>query len=155
MINDDNHNDIGHYIDISNLDEHMIYEIIHEQQKIIVNWDYDNDYINSLMTKEFNEMFLTCEYYFNGSWVNELKRAFNWKMGNNIGISTHHYVFVGKIVISQFQNVSDDMFNLKIDENGFLCVKPFRDNIRMHTFVRCNCMYNYLLDEENSPYIFK
>lgn len=148
-------NDIGMYIDISNLHEYMEYEIIPEQQKIIVYWNYENNYINSLMTNEFNELFLTNDYYFNGMWANEMKKMFNWKMGKTIGISTHHYVFVGKIVISQFQNVSDDMFNLKIDENGFLCVKPFRDNVRMHTFVRCNCMYNDLLDEENTPYIFK
>ena len=49
-------NDIGMYIDISNLHEYMEYEIIPEQQKIIVYWNYENNYIHPRKFKTAQNM---------------------------------------------------------------------------------------------------
>ena len=132
------------------------YEADNDKGTLTITWDYNNKKINKLMLSEFNGLFLPNDNYFNGLWINEVKTLFNWNKGKSTNIALCHYVFNGKIVVFRYTKNEYNIHNIKIDENGYLCVKPFNDNnIRSNEFVKCNCLYNELLDDENLSYILK
>ena len=142
-------------IGVDTLHDHYTYEILHEQQKILLKWDAKNIPLNQLMS---NEHSMSCDpeiYYFNGMWIDIIKSVFEWENGIEFGISMYHYVQFGTLVIYKLKNIGFKYYNFKIDEDGYFCVKPFRDSIRQDNYVRCNCLYNDLLDDENKPYILK
>jgi hypothetical protein len=145
-------------IDVYNLHEHYEYEFLHDQNKIRIYWNYDNLTLDTLMANEHNIICYPETYYFNGSWVDIVKRLFSWEKGTDLGISMYHYVFAGEIVIFRVRclgTVCTDWYNIKIDHDGYLCVKPFVGNTRQNEFVKCNCMYNDNLKQENDTYILK
>ena len=142
-------------INSDNLHEYMIYEVIAEKQNINIYWDCENTQLNDLIEGEFNELLMPHENYFNGMWVNQVKDMVEWEVGKNVGFSLDHYMIMNKVVIFQFKYLTYDKYNIIIDDRGYLCVKPIDNNFRSQYFVRCNCLYNDLLDQETTPYIFK
>lgn len=142
-------------MDVNTLHDHYTCDIIHEHQKIVLKWDSTDLLLNSLMSNEHSMACYPEKYYFNGLWIDIIKDVFDWEKGVEFGISMYHYVHNGVLIIYKLKNIGIDYYNFKIDEDGYFCVKPFRGSIRLDNYVRCNCMYNYLLDDDNKPYILK
>jgi hypothetical protein len=134
---------------VSNLHEHIIYNIFPEKERCILNWDTRNNDLNTLMKNE-NSLLLNQEYYSNALWINEIKRVLGWGIGKSYDIVICY--IPSQIVVYKTVNILNSF--VKIDENGYLLVRqPFK---QLHlTYERCNCLYNDLLDEENLPYTLK
>lgn len=136
-------------ISLSNLHEHIIYNIFLEKERCILNWDTRNNELNTLMKNE-NSLLLNQEYYSNALWINEIKRVLGWDVGKSFDIVI--YYIPSQIVVYKTVNILNSF--VKIDENGYLLLRqPFKQ--LQLTYERCNCLYNDLLDEENLPYTLK
>jgi hypothetical protein len=141
-------------IDYSNFHNYIDYEIIPEQRKLVISWDITNKQMDIFMNQEI-DMLYEVNHYLNGMWIDKIKNAFQWERGINLGFFMSYYTNSGRIIVFQHKYSGFDTHNKKIDEDGFFCVKPFVDNRRLDKFIRCNCMYNDILEEKLLPYIIK
>ena len=136
-------------ITVYNLHEFIKYTIIHGNQRIrmVITWDKSNRILNTLICNE-NSLMFNKAYYKNSLWVNEMKRLLEWEEGKSFNISMYLDInsIPYKIVIYETHHTF-----LKIDENGYLLMKPPGSE----TYELCHCLYNDLLNEENSLYILK
>jgi hypothetical protein len=62
-----------------------------------------------------------------------------------------YYIPLPKLIIYETRNIDGPSSLLKIDEEGYLLIRKGVTS----SFKRCNCLYNSLWEEENSPYIMK
>jgi hypothetical protein len=127
----------------------MIYNIFPEKERCVITWDNTNEELNTLMKNE-NSLLINPVYYSNALWVNEIKRVLGWEVGKSFDIAM--YYIPSKLIVYKTNNIVNSF--VKIDENGYLLVREINKQLNL-TFERCNCLYNDLLDEENSPYILK
>ena len=133
-------------INIYNLHEFIQYDIIPETHRLMITWDKTNYTLNALICNE-NSLIFDNNYYKNSLWVNEMKRILEWEEGKSFNISM--YLDINKH--TKIYIYETHYTFLKIDENGYLLIKP----PMTETFKRCHCLYNDLLDEENTLYIMK
>ena len=131
-------------ITVYNLHEYITYTILPESRRLVITWDKSNRILNTLICNE-NSLIFNKGYYKSCLWVNEMKRILEWVQGKSFNISMY---YDGNYKIHIYETNSTF---LKIDENGYLMVKP--PNTK--TYDLCNCLYNDLLNEENSPYTMK
>lgn len=136
-------------INVYNLHKYSNYDVFPERGRCTIAWDMNNVELHALMKNE-NSLILDSDYYTNSFWVNEMKRTLSWELGKSFTLDMY-YVPLLKLVIYETRNIARHSSRLKIDEEGYLLV---RKNDRS-SFERCNCLYNSLWEEENSPYIMK
>ena len=136
-------------IDVYNLHKYPNYEMFPERGRCTIAWDMNNVELHTLMKNE-NSLLLDSDYYTNSLWVNEMKRTLSWELGKSFTLSMY-YITLPKIVIYETRNVEGPLSRLKIDEEGYLLIRKNGET----SFERCNCLYNSLWEEENSPYIMK
>ena len=143
-------------VEVNNLHNHLRYETFPETQTLIINWDCENIQMNELITNEYNMLYVSGSHYFNGLWVNEIKKLFHWDFDKTIDVNICHLEHIGKIVIFQYaDNLNYDSYTLKIDENGYLFSRPIRIGTPLNEFVKCDCLYNDEIDRENNVYTLK
>jgi hypothetical protein len=136
-------------IDVYNLHKYTNYEMFPERCRCTITWDMENEELHTLMKNE-NSLILNSDYYTNSLWVNEMKRTLSWELGKSFTLSMY-YITLPKLVIYETRIVDGPWSRLKIDEEGYLLIKKNDET----SFERCNCLYNSLWEEENSPYIMK
>jgi hypothetical protein len=140
-------------INCYNLCEYVRYNAIKREKKLEILWDGTNKQLNYLMMIE--ELYISSINHFTNSlWVNEIKTMMDWKDGESISVWRYTFIQPGKMIIFV---INPSIFNsryLKIDENGYLLLKT-DDDLQNQTFIRCNCLYNDIIDEEKEPYILK
>ena len=138
---------------VHTLNEFIHYHIFPESRQIVITWDTSNDELNYLMRNEYR--FLgSSEYYNNSLWVNEMKKVIGWDFGMCFILEIHSYLTNERLVIqisSGRNNISS--YSLRIDEYGYLGICPNYNNYM--EYIRCHCLYNDMLDEENEPYVLK
>jgi hypothetical protein len=141
-------------VEYSNFHKYINYELIHENRQLVIFWDVSNKQLDVFMNQEI-DMLYEVDHYLNGMWIEKIKEIFDWEKGLNVGFFMSYYTNSGRIIAFQHKYSGFNTHNKKIDENGYFCVKPFVDNKRLDEFVRCNCMYNDILDQELLPYVMK
>ena len=141
-------------ITIYNLYEHVMYNYDEENQVLGIYWDCNNEKLNILMNDE-----MSCYNYrhniekkYSSLWIDTLKRYVSYRDGDKIQFQVKSktgsfHIFIKKDMNSKyiFEEIGDD---------GYLYVSPYGDSISTG-LIKCNCLYNDLLDEESGPYIFK
>lgn len=136
-------------IDVYNLHKYPTYEMFPERGRCTITWDMNNVELNTLMKNE-NSLLLDSDYYTNSFWVNEMKHILSWELGKSFTLSMY-YIPLPKLIIYETRNIDGPSSLLKIDEEGYLLIRKGVTS----SFKRCNCLYNSLWEEENSPYIMK
>jgi hypothetical protein len=136
-------------IDVYNLHEYPIYETFQERGRCTITWDMKNVELHKLMKNE-NSLLLVSDYYNNSLWVNEMKGILSWELGKSFTLGMY-YIPLPKIVIYETTDVFRHSSLLKIDEDGYLLIRKTHSS----DFERCNCLYNYLWEQEDSYYILK
>jgi hypothetical protein len=136
-------------IDVINLHEYSIYETFQERGRCTITWDMNNVELHKLMMNE-NSLLLDSDYYNNSLWVNEMKSLLSWELGKSIMLNMY-YIPLPKIVIYETTPVFSHSSLLKIDEDGYLLIRKTYSS----DFEKCNCLYNYLWEQEHSHYVLK
>ena len=140
-------------INCYNLHEYLSYRVIKEYNKLEIHWDGTNPRLNYLMNIE--ELGGSSQDHFTNSlWVNEMKKMMKWEEGKSIGMWRYIFIQPGKMVIFVIEASIFNYRYLKIDESGYLFLKQ-DDDIQNQTFIKCNCLYNDILDDEKDIYILK
>ena len=137
--------DAASEITVYNLHEYITYTILPERQRLVITWDKSNRILNTLICNE-NSLMFNKGYYKSCLWVNEMKRILEWEQGKSFNISMY---LDGNSIPYKIHIYETNFTFLKIDENGYLMVKP----PSRETYELCNCLYNDLMNEEYSPYI--
>jgi hypothetical protein len=136
-------------IDVYNLHEYPIYERFQERGRCTITWDRNNVELHKLMMNE-NSLLLNSDYYNNSLWANEMKSLLSWELGKSIMLNMY-YIPLPKIVIYETTDVFSHSSLLKIDEDGYLLIRKTYSS----DFEKCNCLYNYLWEQEDSHYVLK
>ena len=139
-------------INVYNLHEYMNYNIIPQKNALIVTWDFSNEKLTKLIYEEISFISRN-DCYTNSLWVNEMKKILSWEEGKSFNVIIYKAFNDNKLTIKEttvIHPTTNSMY-LKIDENGYLMIKP----PFVQSFDRCHCLYNDLLDEEKSIYILK
>lgn len=139
-------------VTIFNLGEHLHYEIVPETQQVVITWDTEISGLNYLMRYEYIKL-ATDEYLTSSMWVTEIKKIWKWEQGKAFTLVAYSYLTRERLVIQMIQDKYIPTFSLRIDEDGYLTIRP--DSHENKEYVRCHCWYNDLLDEEMEPYIMK
>jgi hypothetical protein len=135
-------------INVYNVNEYVTYERIYERGILIITWDSSNADLTKLMCQE-NSFVGRKGCYTNSLWVNEMKNILLWEEGKSFNVVIYKNFSDSKLVVKRAATSYSPF--LKIDENGYLMIKP----LFIQSFERCDCLYNDLLDEENSTYTLK
>jgi len=139
--------DAASEITVYNLEDFITYTIVPERRRLVITWDKTNRILHTLICNE-NSLIFNKNYYKSCLWVNEMKRILEWEQGKSFNIS----MYLDMNFIPYKIHIYETQYTfLKIDENGYLMMKP----PNTETYDLCNCLYNDLLNEENSPYIMK
>jgi hypothetical protein len=139
-------------VNVLNLHEYLRYDLTNATRRMAIMWDGSDHDVKSLIMKD--TFIGNDDYYANALWVNVVKQLLNWEEGTTLDITIQEYHDLNKIIISQSMSLWVISTNFRIDEDGYLC----RNRVSIpnnQNYIRCNCLYNDLLDEENHPYILK
>jgi len=138
-------------INIHNLHEYLQYEVVAELEQLVITWDTTNDELNRLMRDEYVRI-CSNDYYNNSLWVNEVKKMIGYEEGTSYVLIMYSYLSNERLVI-QSTHLNIPNFYLKLDENGYLLLRPNRREDE--NYYRCHCLYNDLLDDELASYVLK
>ena len=145
--------DTSNEINVYNLNDFVTYERPPERNILKITWVHSNVELTNLMIRE-NSIIGRKDCYTNSLWVNEMKNILMWEEGKSFNVIIYRrFQDNNKLIIKEsgaLQPTSRFAY-LKIDENGYLMIKP----PLVETFDRCNCLYNDLWDEERGPCILK
>jgi hypothetical protein len=145
-------------IDINNLYDNVTYNYDSETRILYVKWDNNDKVIKSFMNEErtpynYSQFKDLNTNKYNCFWVEELKKCISWEMGNKIHIniksSPDGYFH---ICVCEYQK---NMYIYEaIGEDGYLYINPYHC-IFEQVLEKCNCVYNDLLDNGETPYVLK
>lgn len=144
-------------INIYTLYDHVNY--IHDttDRCLIISWDDRNRAMNKCMANEAfffnaNDKPLSSHY-----WVEEIKKISDWKMGETIHLMILN-VLLEKSPMKVFwsKTKSDTFIYEKINEEGYLFVNWYDDEIQLRSMVKKDCLYNRDWQEfQEIPYVLK
>jgi len=91
---------------------------------------------------------------YNCMWVEEIKKNINYQPGTIIYFYKN---IVDNDVISIYFKYEDNgvFLHQKLDEEGYLMVCEIHNGAYTKNYIRCNCVYNELLEQELTPFILK
>jgi len=146
-------------INFHNLYEQVTYRYsnnIHENA-LYMYWNNTNNDINNLMNHEMS-IYKIYDYKnikYNALWVSKLKECVGWKKDDVI--SFHIEILKQGIVKFVVVDPRYVLNTLQINEDGYLCLPYYEifDEFTNVVYIKCDCDYNELLDEDNDPYVLK
>lgn len=139
---------------LSEEDVHVYYVKRENTNRInmIICWDITNELIHNLMVYESN-LLERCDYRIHSCfWVNIVKEITNWKTGMNIFMNVCSWGN-GSMKI-EFTCEIFKRYSSIIDEDGYLLVKEYIQDIGYGDFYKFHCVYNEFLDD-TEPYVLK
>ena len=138
-------------VNLYNVHEYVNYQVL-MLNTVIITWDTTNKKIHDLMRRE--ELFRKNNRAKNCLWLNEVKRVWNWKQGEEMYLYIQINIQKTRFVVYTVEPNTRRNVCIKIDENGYLRVKKII-SLDDTIFEKINCVYNDLLDEEDEPYVLK
>jgi hypothetical protein len=93
---------------------------------------------------------------YNASWVGKLKECIGWIQGRviNFNIDRLGNGMSKFVIYGDFTRVLNP---IQINGDGYLCL-PYYERFPEYTnsiYIKCNCLYNDLLDRDNEPYVLE
>ena len=144
-------------VTIYNLYDHVTYLHDTNDKCLIISWDDRNRSMNKCMLNE--------EFFFNATdkplsshyWVEEIKKVSDWKLGETIHLMILN-VLVEKSPMKVFwsKTKTDSFIYEKINEDGYLFVNWYDNEIQLRSMVKKDCLYNRDWQEsQETPYVLK
>ena len=147
-------------INFQNVYENVTYKYKNNQYEnaLYIYWDSSNPKLTSLMNHELS-IYRQYEYEkvkFNAAWVEKIKECAEWTRGQviNFNIDRLGNGMSKFVIYGDFNRVLNP---IQINGDGYLCL-PYYERFPEYTnsiYIKCNCLYNDLLDEEYSQYTLK
>jgi len=144
-------------ITIYNIYDHVVYVNDTTDKCLIISWDDRNKSMNRWMKNEaffFNSVNKPIPSHY---WVNELKKVADWKQGETIYLMILN-ILVEKSPMKVFwsKTKADSFIYEKINEDGYLFVNWYDDEVRLRSMIKKDCLYNRDWQEyQENPYVFK
>jgi hypothetical protein len=147
-------------INFQNVYEYVTYKYKNNQYEnaLYIYWDSSNPDLNSLMKHELSiyRQYEYGEIKFNAAWVEKIKKCVEWTRGQviNFNIDRLGNGMSKFIIYGDFNRVLNP---IQINGDGYLCL-PYYERFPEYTnsiYIKCNCLYNDLLDGGNEPYVLE
>jgi hypothetical protein len=136
-------------INIFNVYDFVTYEYDITKCRMIVTWDKRNKSINKIMETEWYQSITRKNGCF---WVEKLKEITNWCEGDIINILPP-FPNNGAMYIAWEFNRTLSARQTVILGDGYFYTRDYKQDY--NPFVKVNCLYNDLLDDEIMSYVLK
>jgi len=147
-------------MEFQNMYENVTYRYVNNEREnaLYIYWDRSNPDLCKLMNHELS-IYKYYEYEkikFNAAWVEKIKGCIGWCKGQVINLNIDRLCNgMSKFIIyGDFTRVLDP---IQINGDGYLCL-PYYERFPEYTnsiYIKCDCLYNDLLDGDNEPYVLE
>ena len=147
-------------INFQNVYENVTYKYKNNEYEnaLYMYWDRSNPSMSSLLEHELS----IYRYYdyknvrFNAGWVEQLKKCVEWVNGQviNFNIDRLGNGMAKFVIYEDFNRVLNP---IQINGDGYLCL-PYYERFPEYTnfiYIKCDCLYNDLMDRDNEPYVLE
>ena len=153
-------------INIYNMYDYVTYDYDVENNILGIYWDKDITELNKLISDDMD--CFTYKYdnkkKYNCLWIDELKKCVDYREGEKMPFQIR--VKYGHFFIHVKYDIARKFIMEEINEDGYLYICPYGDVLsyiqgtcNTHeiypTLIKCDCLYNEFIDENNKPYILK
>lgn len=144
-------------INIYTLYDHVTYIHNTYDKYLIISWDDRNKAMKKCMKNEAfffnaNDKPLSSHY-----WVEEIKKVSDWKLGETLHLMILN-ILTEKSPMKVFwtKEKSDSFIYEQINEEGYLFVNWYDDEVQLRGMIKKDCLYNIEWQEtQEKPYVFK
>jgi hypothetical protein len=141
-------------MDIYNIFNHVTCEFDNDNQCIHLLWDRTNEKIDKIMNEERFYDLQISNIIYNCMWVEEIKKNINYEPGMTIYF--YKSIINSDMISIYFKYENNGMwYHQKLDEEGYLLIREIHNEAYTKKYIRCNCVYNEILEQESTPFILK